>query len=392
MSIAEAFPPAPAPRSKLGVYRQLSTLAGVRVSPLCLGGLGIGDSSLFKYNLGEITKESSFKLLDAYFDLGGNFLDTANWYGEQTSEMFMGEWAEKRGIRDQLFIATKYSVGWPRYDPTIQQKILYAGNGTKSIRLSVEASLKKLRTSYIDLLYVHFYDFSTSVEELMQALHAVVLRGQALYLGISDAPAWVVSQANQYARDHALTPFSVYQGPWSILDRSLEREIIPMARSQGMALAPWGVLAGGKIRSDAEEKQRLESGTLGRGSADSWKRTPDEKKISDALEKVAVQVGAKSLNAVAIAYLMHKTRYVFPIIGGRKVEHLQDNVEALDIALTKDHITFLESILPFDKGFPTAFIGDGTGGETPFIRASGWTSEWPVAGPIVGSRDELKEA
>ncbi|KAJ2933934.1 hypothetical protein H1R20_g3146, partial [Candolleomyces eurysporus] len=388
MSFATIFPPAPTPRSKLGVYRQLSTLAGVRVSPLCLGGMGIGDSSLFKYNLGSITKESSMKLLDAYFDLGGNFIDTAN-CSEQTSEMFIGEWAEQRGIRDQLFMATKYTVGWPRDDPKFQQKILYVGNGSKSIRLSVEASLKKLRTSYIDLFYVHFWDYSTSIEELMQALHALVLKGQVLYLGISDAPAWVVSQANQYARDHALTPFSVYQGSWSILDRSFEREIIPMTRSQGMALAPWGVLAGGKIRSDAEEKKRLESGTLGRGDADSWKRTPDEKKISDALEKVAAEVGAKSLNAVAIAYVMHKTRFVFPIIGGRKVEHLQDNIEALDIALTREHIEFLESILPFDKGFPATIIGDGTT-SAPMIHTSGWTADWPTAGPILGSSAELK--
>ncbi|KAJ2933913.1 hypothetical protein H1R20_g3150, partial [Candolleomyces eurysporus] len=365
MSIATVFLPAPAPRSKLGVYRQLSTLAGVRVSPLCLGGMGIGDSSLFKYNLGSITKESSMKLLDTYFDLDGNFVDTSNWYSEQRSETFIGEWAEKRGIRDQLFIATKRRLAQGR--PKLPAKVLFTGNGSKSIRLSVEASLKKLRANYIDLFYVHFWDFSTSIEELMQALHALVLKGQVLYLGISDTPAWVVSQANQYARDHALTPFSVSQARgvfWIALSSGksflwLEAKV-NIHQTSCIALVPWGVLAGGKIRSDAEEKRRLESGTLGRGDADSWKRTPDEKKICDALEKVAAEVGAKSLNAVAITYLMHKTRFVFPIIGARKVEHLEDNIKALDVALTKEHIDFLESILPFDKGFPASEIASTT--------------------------------
>ncbi|KAK7062847.1 putative aryl-alcohol dehydrogenase aad14 [Paramarasmius palmivorus] len=354
-----AFAPAPPPPTKLGIYRVLSPRAGVHLSPLCLGAMSIGDQ--WNDFMGSMDKESSFKLLDAYFDMGGNFIDTANNYQNETSELFIGEWAEKRGIRDQLFIATKYTTLFKKADPKIVQKVNYTGNNAKSLHLSVEASLKKLRTSYIDLLYVHWWDWDTSIEEVMDALHVLVLQGKVLYLGVSDTPAWVVAQANQYAKDHGKTPFVVYQGQWNIMQRSFERDIIPMARSLGLALAPWGVLAGGKLRTDAEEKRRLETGEEGRKRLGSdWKRTEEEVKMSRALEKVAQELGAKSISSVAIAYVMQKTPFVFPIIGGRKVEQLKDNLEALDITLTPEQIKFLESQVPFDIGFPISMIGDGT--------------------------------
>ncbi|ESK93935.1 putative aryl-alcohol dehydrogenase [Moniliophthora roreri MCA 2997] len=354
-----SFAPAPAPSTKLGVYRVLSPRAGVHLSPFALGAASIGD----KWGdwMGHMDKEASFKLLDAYYDMGGNFIDTANAYQEESSEEFIGEWAEKRGIRDQLFIATKYTSSFKKSDPNIGQKVHYVGNNAKSLYLSVEASLKKLRTSYIDLLYVHWWDWDTSVEEVMDALHTLVLNRKVLYLGISDTPAWLVSQANLYAKAYGKTPFVVYQGKWSVLDRSFERDIIPMARSLGLALAPWGVLGSGKLRTDAEEQRRLENGEEGRKPMGmDWKRTEDEVKMSQALEKVAKEVGAKSITSVAIAYVMQKATYVFPIIGGRKVEHLNANLEALDITLSDEQIKFLESQLPFDLGFPMNAIGDGS--------------------------------
>ena len=223
--------------------------------------------------------------------------------------------------------------------------------------MSVEASLKKLRTHYVDILYVHWWDFNTSIEEVMNQLHHLVASGSVLYLGISDSPAWVVATANQYARDHGKTPFSIYQGAWNVMERSFERDIIPMARAHGLALAPWNVLAGGKLRSDAEEERRLKSGEGGRTLLGvEWLRNEDEKKISAALEKVAKEVGTEHITAVAIAYVMQKTTHVFPIIGGRKVEHLMANIEALKIALSDEQIKYLESILPFDQGFPNNFI------------------------------------
>ncbi|EJD04793.1 arylalcohol dehydrogenase [Fomitiporia mediterranea MF3/22] len=355
-----SFAPAPPPPTPLGRYRVLSPLAGIRVSPLILGGMSIGDEWA-KVGMGAMDKESSFNLLDAYYEAGGNFIDTANAYQEESSEIFIGEWAEKRGIRDQLVIATKYSTLFKRGDD-IKIKINYMGNNAKSLKISVEASLKKLRTHYIDIMYVHWWDFNTSIEEVMDNLHHLVVAGKVLYLGISDTPAWIVSYANQYAKANGKTPFVIYQGAWNVMDRSFERDIIPMARTCGLALAPWNVLSAGRLRTDAEEKRRLDSGEGGRTwyAPEGWMRNEDEKKMSAALEKVAKEIGTEHITAVAIAYVMQKTTFVFPIIGGRKIEHLMANIEALKISLSDEQISYLESIIPFDLGFPQRIFGDGT--------------------------------
>ncbi|KAK0432462.1 NADP-dependent oxidoreductase domain-containing protein [Armillaria borealis] len=373
----------PVPPTKLGYYRLLSPLAGVRVSPIQLGAMSVGDK-WHKLGFGSMDKESSFRLLDAYFDMGGNFIDTANSYQDETSEEFIGEWVEKRGIRDQVVIATKYTMNFKRGNDSIQQKVNYTGNGNKALHISVKSSLKKLRTDYIDILYVHWWDYETSIEEVMNSLHNLVVEGKVLYLGISDTPAWVVSRANMYAQAHGKTPFAIYQGHWSLLDRSFEREIIPMARTLGLALAPWDVLGGGKFRTDAEEEERKQSGEKGRniaGMGTGWERNENEKKISRALEKVAGEVGAKNIRSVALAYVLQKTPYVFPLIGGRKVEHLVSNLEALDITLSKEQIEYLESILPFEPGFPNAMIGDGSSYNI-FLAATAHMSKQPRVEPI----------
>lgn len=170
-------------------------------------------------------------------------------------------------------------------------KINYIGNSAKTMHVSVRESLRKLRTDYIDILYVHCWTFDTSIEELMNSLHDLVVAKKVLYLGISNTPAWVVSQANQYAVDHGKTPFAVYQGAWNVMDRAFERDIIPMARQWGMALCPWNVLAGGKLRSDAEEERRRQNEKGRDVFGGGWERTPEEKKMSDALEKVANEIG-----------------------------------------------------------------------------------------------------
>jgi len=345
------------PASRLARYRTLSPLAGVRVSPIQLGAMSIGDK-WSDLGMGSMDKESSFKLLDGYFDLGGNFIDTACNYQDETSEQFIGEWAEKRGIRDQLVIATKYSTNFKRGRDDITHKVNYSGNHAKCLRVAVEASLKKLRTSYIDILYVHWWDWTTSVEEIMNALHNLVVQGKVLYLGISDAPAWIVPKANQYAKDHGKTPFSIYQGRWSVLERSFERDIIPMARAEGLALAPWDVLGGGKIRTDAEEASRRETGEKGRTLyGPNWERTEEERKVCLVLEQVAKEVGTESITSIAIAYLLQKTPYVFPLVGGRKVEYLQQNIKALEISLSPEQIQRIEGANPIDLGFPYNVIG-----------------------------------
>jgi len=353
----------------------------VRVSPVQLGAMSIGDR-WGPIGMGEMDKAASFKLLDAYYEAGGNFIDTANNYQEGSSEEFIGEWMEERGIRDQIVLATKYTTNYHKMNEDIKWKPNYTGNGAKSLHVSVQDSLKKLRTSYIDILYLHWWDYATSVKEVMDSLHILVVQGKVLYLGISDTPAWVVAQANQYAIDHGKTPFVIYQGLWNVLNRSFERDIIPMARAFGMALAPWSVLAAGKIRSDEEEKRRLETGEKGRTlSGNEWMRTENEKKVCDALEKVAKEVGAQHIGSVAIAYVMQKTTHVFPIIGGRKVEHLMQNLEALDIALTPEHISYIESVIPFDPGFPTTMIGDGTR-DSVMVASSAKFDRWPLPQPI----------
>ncbi|KAI0044552.1 arylalcohol dehydrogenase [Auriscalpium vulgare] len=370
-----SLPEAPTP---LGRYRLLSPRASIRVSPIALGAMSIGD----KWDkMGKMDKEASFKLLDAYYDAGGNFIDTANAYHDGASEEFIGEWMEQRGIRDQIVVATKYAASWKRNDTSIAQKVHYVGSGAKSQHISVAASLKKLRTDYIDILYVHWWDWETSVEELMNSLNSLVASGKVLYL---DTPAYVVAKANQYARDHGKTQFSIYEGEWNVMRRSFERDILPMARDEGMAIAPWNVLAAGRLRTDAEDEARQAAGDEGRtgfSTDGKWQRTEEEIKMSHALEKVANEIGATSIQAVAIAYVMSKAPYVFPIIGGRKVENLQKNIEALQISLTQEQIDYLESILPFDAGFPTWLIGNGTKPNGQ-LTAAAPMDKWPTLAPI----------
>ncbi|KAH8107739.1 Aldo/keto reductase [Cristinia sonorae] len=368
----------PPPPTKLGRYRKLAPLAGVHLSPISLGAMSIGDK--WGSFMGSMDKEQSFKLLDAYYNAGGNFIDTANNYQDETSERFIGEWMEKRGNRNQVFVATKYTTNYKTGEgPEFGPKTFYTGNSIKAMHISVDESLKKLRTDYIDLLYVHWWDYETGIEEVMNGLHNLVTQGKVLYLGISDTPAWVVSAANTYARLTGKTPFVIYQGAWSVMHRDFEREILPMARQQGMALAPWNVLAGGKIRTDEEEERRRQTGEGGRTMGNpAWERNEDEKKVCKALEKVAKEVGAKHITAVAIAYVMQKSPYVFPIVGGRKVEHLMSNLEALDIDLSPEHIAYIESVLPFQRGFPYDFFSSDDGDFNHLFKSAGHFDKWPA--------------
>ncbi|PCH40477.1 aryl-alcohol dehydrogenase [Wolfiporia cocos MD-104 SS10] len=392
--MSSLFAPAPPPPTRLGRYRQLAPRAAIHVSPLVLGGMSIG-TQWAQHGFGAMDKDSSFKLLDAYFDAGGNFIDTASNYQEGTSEELIGEWAETRGVRDQLILATKYTNNYVSRDKSIKHRVNYMGNNLKNLKLSLEASLEKLRTTYVDILYLHYWDLHTSMEEVMDGLHNMVVQGKVLYLGVSDVPAWLVVKANDYARSNGKTPFVVYQAPYSVLQRDIEREILPMCRYEGappaprrgLALTLWNVLAGGHIRTDEEEERRRQTGENGRTTLGPWERTPDEKKMCDALGVVAQQVGAKSITAVAIAYTMHKAPFVFPIIGGRKVEHLQANIEALSIRLSDEQIKQLESALPFDKGFPNNILGSW-GDDYPFLlKAHATFDKQPLLPPITPSVD-----
>lgn len=196
-------------------------------------------------------------------------------------------------------------------------------------------------------LYVHWWDYTASVEEVMQGLNQLVLAGKVLYLGISDTPAWIVSKANQYARDHGLRQFVVYQGRWSAESRDFERDIIPMCIEEKMGFAPWGALGGGRFKTDEQHK-----------AGEGRKMTEVKEsavKVSKVLEKVAAKHDTV-ITSIALAYVMHKTPYVFPIVGGRKIEHLKGNIEALRVNLTEEDMKEIEGALPFDIGFPQSMV------------------------------------
>ncbi|KAL5333631.1 aryl-alcohol dehydrogenase [NADP(+)] [Aspergillus crustosus] len=350
-----------APKTSLGYYRALAKSASIHASPIALGGMNLGNNWA-AIGINGTSDEDAFKLLNAYFDNGGNFIDVANHYQSGHSETLLGQWSTSRNIRDQLIIATKYSqADHKAADPTVKQRVNYLGNSKKSLHIAIAESLARLQTTYVDIYYVHWWDYETSIEEVMNSLHDLVTSGKVLYLGASNMPAWVVARANQYAIDLGKTPFSIYSGCWNVMERSFEADIIPMARDFDMALAPWEVLCGGRLRSDAEEERRRVAGEKGRDTKGvGWERSEEEKAVSRALEKVAGEVGASSLGAVAIAYLYHKYHRVFPVVGGRKVEHLLSNVEAIDIKLTPEQIEYIESVKPWSPGMPHVMLGDGT--------------------------------
>ncbi|OJI96139.1 hypothetical protein ASPVEDRAFT_157357 [Aspergillus versicolor CBS 583.65] len=359
---------APKPKTPLGYHRVLAPTAGVKVSPLCLGGMSFGEG--WEHFMGKCKKDEAFALMDEFYNMGGNFIDTANNYQQGDSERWIGEWMESRANREQMVIATKYTTGFrDAHLETERIQSNFVGNSMKSLKVSVNYSLKHLRTDYIDLLYVHWWDFTSGVEEVMHGLNSLLSAGKVLYLGVSDTPAWIVVKANDYARANGLRPFSVYQGLWNPLHRDMESEIVPMCRDQGMGTAPWGPLAQGKLKSP--EARELSSG----GRSDDA-MTEDEIRVSDTLDKVAKSKNT-SLPAVALAYLLHKSPYVFPIIGQRKIEHLKANVEALGIELSKEDMDRIDTAVAFNPGFPMNFIFHGkydltlTAADVPLTRKAG---------------------
>ncbi|TDZ60925.1 Norsolorinic acid reductase A [Colletotrichum trifolii] len=337
----------PKPKTALGWHRILSPNASIKVSPLCLGGIGIGSSwsTLFGKS------EDPFKLLDKYFDLGGNFIDTSNIYNSEDSEKLIGEWMEKRGVRDQMVVATKYTAGFRSHNREKEPlQSNFTGNSAKSMHISVRESLKKLRTDYIDILYVHWFDHGTSVEEVMRGLHAHVMAKEVLYLGVSNTPAWVVVKANAFARANGLTPFSVYQGKWNVAFRDMEAEIIPMCEDQGMAIVPWAAMGGGQFITEEERKARDSEP----GARKAFHGLEPPIALNKTMEELAMEKGT-TLQAIALAYLFHQSPYVFPIVGINTVAHVDAMPEACGVELTKHDIDRIHEVSPFDPGFPMNF-------------------------------------
>lgn len=338
----------PKPTSPLGYHRVLSPTAAVKVSPLCLGGISIGStwSELFGEN------EAPDSLLDSFFSLGGNFIDTSSIYNSEESENLIGEWMEKRGVRDQMIVATKYTAGYRSYNREKEpMQSNFTGNSAKNMHISIRDSLRKLKTDYVDILYVHWWDFATSVEEVMRQLHVYVMARQVLYLGVSNTPAWVVVKANEYARQNGLTPFSIYQGRWNAAYRDMEAEIIPMCENQGMAIVPWAALGGGQLLS--VEQRKIQEKTP--GARKGYSQSESDLKVCEVLEKIA-ETQETTLQAVALAYLFQQSPFVFPIVGVNTVAHVKAMPDALRIKLTKDEITAIRTAAPFNPLFPMNFL------------------------------------
>jgi len=316
--------------------------SGLRVSEISLGTMTFGED----WGWGS-SKDEARKIYDAYRDEGGNFIDTANLYTNGTSESFLGEFM--RDHRQSVVLATKYSNAAPGNDPNA------AGNHRKSMVQALEASLRRLKTDYIDLYWLHIWDQMTPVEEVMRAFDDLVRQGKVLYIGISDAPAWWIAQANTLAELRGWTQFIGLQIEYSLIERTVERELIPMAKAFKLGLVAWSPLAGGllsgKYHSGSDKDARY---TTDMGK--SFKRTgerPD--RIVAALQKVSQQAGRSSAQ-VALAWLRHRDIPVIPIIGARRVAQLQDNLASLELTLTPEQLSTLNDASAIEMGFPHDFF------------------------------------
>jgi len=309
--------------------------------------------------MGEITKQEAEQIFDKYITEGGNFIDTANKYQEGQSEEWLGEWIERRGIRDNLVIATKYSLCVPPGGIAVNN----CGNHRKNMFNSVKNSLRRLKTDYIDVLYVHFWDFTTPVEELMRSLNDLVSAGKVHYLGISDTPAWRVAQMNTLARLRGWAEFVCYQGLYHLGTRDVEREILPMCQELGLGFVSWGILGQGKFTG------RFKRGEDDKGGRMNVKMSPKDFDISDIIFEVAKEVG-RSASQVCIAWMLSQPNN-FPLIGCRKFTQLEDNLAALTLTLTEDQMKRINAVATPDLGWPHSFIG--TSMETcPWIKSGGF--------------------
>ena len=277
----------------------------------------------------------------------GNFIDTANIYTNGTSESFLGEFM--KGHRESVVLATKYTNAAPGTDPNA------AGNHRKSMKQSVEASLKRLQTDYIDLYWVHIWDQITPVEEVMRGLDDLVRQGKVLYVGVSDAPAWWIAQANTLASLRGWSSFVGLQIEYSLLERTVERELIPMAKALNLGVTAWSPLSSGVLTGKYHGHGSAESGRM---SSDMMKEfMPEEQRterVVAAVKTVADQVG-RSMAQVALAWLRYRPVPVIPIIGARKLSQLKDNLASYDLSLSIDQLKTLDEASRIELGFPHDF-------------------------------------
>ncbi|MBF6093815.1 aldo/keto reductase [Nocardia cyriacigeorgica] len=333
----------------LDTYRTLGR-SGLRVSPLSLGTMTFGAD----WGWGA-DKDEARKIFDTYTytDRGGNFIDTASQYTDGSSEQLLGEFTAAQ--RESLVLATKYTMLRRPGDPNS------GGNHRKSMIASVEASLRRLNTGYIDLLYLHAWDFLTPVEEILRAMDDLVRAGKVLYVGISDTPAWQVSRMQTIADLRGWSPLIALQIEYSLIERTVERDLIPMARELGLGVIPWsplgsGVLTGKYTRADlADEISASPGGTRKNVAAASGALTERGLAIADVVGSVAGELG-RSPAQVAIAWTLRNPGVTSPIIGARTVAQLKDNLGALEVEFDATQLARLEQASAVKLGFPHDFL------------------------------------
>lgn len=319
--------------------------SGLRVSPLCLGTMTFGTE--VKWGADEATAAAMF---DRYVEKGGNFVDTADGYTGGTSETMLGKFIAERGLRDRIVLATKFTFAAQQGNPNA------GGNGRKNIYRAVEASLKRLRTDYIDLYWLHAWDMLTPAAEVMSTIDALTRAGKVRHFGLSDVPAWYAARAQSVAEFKGLEPIVALQLEYSLADRNIEREHIPMAQELGMALCPWSPLAGGLL-SGKYRGNRQETGRLDAVAGTPFDRFDTERNraIVDALVDVAQEIG-RSPAEVALNWVQHRPGVTATIIGASKLHQLESNLAALDFAIPPELRARLDGASAIDIVNPYRFF------------------------------------
>lgn len=321
-------------------YRLLGH-SGLRVSELSLGTMTFGE----EWGWGA-SKEEARKIYEAYREAGGNFVDTANLYTNGESERLVGEFIH--GHRREVVLATKYTNAAPGKDPNA------AGNHRKSMVQALEASLALVKTDYIDLYWLHIWDRLTPVEEVMRAFDDLIRQGKVLYVGVSDAPAWWVAQANTLASLRGWSPFIALQIEYNLIERTVERELVPMAKAFNLGLVAWSPLSGGVLTGKYQKAQPGEA-RYSNEMMRSWLPSGDRtEKIVAALNIVSKESG-RSPAQVALAWLQRREIPVIPIIGARKLSQFQDNLASLSLTLTPEQVKLLNDASRIELGFPHDF-------------------------------------
>ena len=322
-------------------YRSLGK-TGLRVSELCLGAMTFGR---------ETDEDTSYRMLDYFIESGGNFIDTANRYTEGTSEKYVGEFIAED--REHFVLGTKYTLFMRRDDPNA------CGNHRKNMVQSIEASLKRLGTDYIDLYWLHVWEYTTPIEEVMRAFDDLVTQGKVLYIGISDAPAWLISRANTMAELRGWTPFIGIQIKYNLIERTVERELLPMARELDLGVVAWGPLESGVLtgkylkKTNSQDEERRRDNQMVTGTT--AELDDRQRLISQTVLGVANTIG-HSPSQVALNWIRRQPGLIIPLIGARRLSQLEDNLGCLEFTLEEEHVQKLDEVSQIELGFPHDFI------------------------------------